>query len=181
MAKPTPTRIPPDVNPSGDQEEWRPIPSLPGYSASSEGRILGPRGLIGGTPDRDGYRRANISGRRKCRFHRVVCEAFHGSAPTSEAHAAHLDGDPANNRADNLAWKTARANNEDKRAHGTHQTGEKHPRVKLTAAQVAEIREGGQSSRAAARKYGVSQSQVSRIRLGQQWSECAQTPPENPE
>lgn len=107
----------------------------------------------------------------KRRVHRLVCEAWHGLPPTSGHHAAHLDGNSSNNRQWNLAWATPKENNADKRLHGTHQAGAKHPRAKLTPHQVEAIRESRLSSRALARAYGVSQSQVVRIKNGDRWAE----------
>lgn len=36
---------------------------------------------------------------------RLVAEAWHGPPPAADSHAAHLDGDQLNNRAENVAWK----------------------------------------------------------------------------
>ncbi len=152
-----------------DRQSWRPIPSLPGYWASSDGRIRGPKGDMVGTVDRYGYRYVNISKGRRRKVHRLVCEAFHGP-PTAE-HCAHLDGDTSNDAAANLAWKTPKENNADKRSHGTHQSCAKHPRAKLSREQVQAIRSSQLSSRAAATEFGVSQSQIVRIRNGDRWAE----------
>jgi hypothetical protein len=37
---------------------------------------------------------------------RVICAAFHGLPPDESCKVRHLDGDPDNNRAENLAWGT---------------------------------------------------------------------------
>ncbi|WP_449411892.1 HNH endonuclease signature motif containing protein [Methylobacterium komagatae] len=42
--------------------------------------------------------------------HRLVCEAFHGPAPTPEHQVAHADGTRWNARADNLRWATRTEN-----------------------------------------------------------------------
>ncbi|MGO9792395.1 MAG: HNH endonuclease [Solirubrobacteraceae bacterium] len=42
-------------------------------------------------------------------------------------------------------------------------------RAKLTTAQVAEIRSSSQTQRVIARRYGITQSHVSRIRRGEVW------------
>lgn len=50
--------------------------------------------------------------------HDLVCTAFHGPRPEGKE-VAHEDGDPLNNRADNLSWKTHAENQLDIRRHGT--------------------------------------------------------------
>lgn len=52
------------------------------------------------------------------RVHRLVLEAFIGPCPDGMV-GCHTDGDPLNNRLDNLRWDTPSNNNRDKRAHGT--------------------------------------------------------------
>lgn len=76
--------------------------------------------------------------------------------------AAHINGDPSDNRLVNLAWKTKSGNMLDKVLHGTM------PR-KLTEEQVIEIRKRkvqGATFRGLAAEFGVSihciQSVVSR-------------------
>jgi hypothetical protein len=101
-----------------DHEEWRPIPGWPGYEASSLGRLRSI--LVGGHRDTstsphllnprsesNGRRRLNLfqNGRQKrCSVARMVCIAFHGLPTGSDACAEHIDGDLANDRADNLRW-----------------------------------------------------------------------------
>jgi len=48
--------------------------------------------------------------------HRLVLEAFHRPPRPGEV-GRHLDGDPANNDADNLAWGTPKQNAEDRALH----------------------------------------------------------------
>lgn len=107
------------------KEEWRPVPSVEGWEASSEGRVRrvpherpmpnGGTRTYGGTP-RTGYRAPdgryefNDSKGRTVRVHQAVCEAFHGPKPFQEAVVIHLDEDNGNNRPENLAWGTQRQN-----------------------------------------------------------------------
>lgn len=123
--------------------------------------------------DRYGYAnvRLNTDGKQEWKkVARLVAEAWHGPAPDASSHAAHLDGDTLNNRAENIAWKSPKENNADKIVHGTHQAGERHPRVKLSAEQVGAIRESTLPSRALAAQYGVNQSQIVRIKNGARWA-----------
>src|SRR5690349_17026518 len=38
--------------------------------------------------------------------HRLICMTFHGMPSSKTMQVRHLDGDPANNRPENLAWGT---------------------------------------------------------------------------
>jgi hypothetical protein len=56
--------------------------------------------------------------------HRLVLEAFAGSCPKG-MEACHNDGDPQNNRLENLRWDTEKNNQSDRNKHGTSLTGRK--------------------------------------------------------
>lgn len=49
--------------------------------------------------------------------------------------------------------------------------GARNPNHKLTLDQVRDIRQGCGTQQEIARRYGVSQTQISKIRLGKQWSD----------
>lgn len=152
-------------------EQWRVVPSFSDYIVSDRGRVRHRRvgaPILKWSPDKDGYQRVKLNG-CTLRIHRIVAEAFHGIRPR-ETECAHLDGDRTNNAASNLIWATHAENNGHKRLHGTHQAGERHPRARLTADQVAAIRAtAGVSTRQLAAEYGVNQSQIVRIRKGDRW------------
>jgi hypothetical protein len=102
---------------------------------------------------------------------RLVCEAFHGKAPSPQHHAAHLDGDQNNNRATNLAWTTPAENNGHKRAHGTMPLGERVGASKLRREQVLDIAHNRSLSiQQAAKTHGVSDRTAGDIRRGLYWS-----------
>lgn len=118
-------------------EEWRPIPGYEGiYEASNLGRVRGLDRIDAAgrrwkgrirvqSTDAQGRKRVNLSrdgSKKLTQVHRLVMLAFVGAPP--EGHeVCHNDGDPANNRLDNLRWDTKRANNLDAVHHGTnHQT-----------------------------------------------------------
>src|SRR5690242_15309642 len=99
-----------------DTEEWRPIPSFPGYEASSLGRIRS-------TPPvsksgkyyvlAQNYVRAYLVVQLntcKGRVNRLVCEAFNGPPPSPAHEAAHMDNDHENNTPSNLQWQTSGEN-----------------------------------------------------------------------
>lgn len=114
--------------------EWRPIPGFPIYEASDEGQIRRARVLRMGPQNRNplsparhhrGYLQVTLTredGKRvSVHVQRLIAAAFHG-APEAGAQARHLDGNPTNNRAENLKWGTASENTRDQVRHGTHRS-----------------------------------------------------------
>ena len=111
-------------------EEWRSVPGYPGYSVSdlgrvrswlSGGRILDPQYQqpLGGYVGVKLWRR-NDAGERVCQrmnVHSIVMLAFVGPRP-DDLHVRHLDGNPVNNRLENLAYGTPRENALDTIRHG---------------------------------------------------------------
>lgn len=87
-------------------EEWRPIPSAPGYEASSAGRIRNATtgAVLSPNVTSRGYLRLFLGRRRRDYVHRLVCEAFHGAPPVATYHADHVDWDRTNNTPGNLRW-----------------------------------------------------------------------------
>lgn len=74
--------------------------------------------------------------------HRLVCEAAHGPAPSSEMDVAHSCGRGGAGCVNpfHLRWATTAENMADRLAHGTTNRGERHGAAKLTRADVAKIR-----------------------------------------
>lgn len=167
-----------------EPEEWRAIPSAPGYMASSQGRILGkngePRKL---RLDHAGYLTVTLflNGKQRfCRVGRLICEAFNGPAPTSEHEAAHGDGVRSNNWSYNLRWATYAENRDDMKRHGTWPAREQHPRAGLTEESVQEIRAAHAAAMgmtrarrgtrpALAAKYGVSIHVIKDVLTNRSW------------
>ncbi len=130
--------------------EYRDVEGFPGYRVGSDGtlwsckkrrprrdpntgRLLGMEWYLSEewvelakTSTSNGYLRTILhhDGKRINKFvHNLVCEAFHGARPEAYPayHAAHDNGDPLDNRASNLSWKTPYENNWlDQVRHGTH-------------------------------------------------------------
>lgn len=163
-------------------EEWRTVAFAPDYAVSSTGRVkrvvadrLGRgEGRILRTPVGDaGYPCCSIHVNGKQhhrRVYRLVAEAFLGPKPTPRHEVRHLDGDPLNTRADNLAWGTSSQNKADCLRHGTRrQRGEGHTRAKLTDEQVRCIRSSAEHYRALAERYDVSPNHIHRLRGGRAW------------
>ena len=97
----------------------RKIPGRPGYTAASDGHVIGPRGHLVGSLNRDGYLVVSFgrSGRQsKEAVHRLVLKTF-AREPFPGEQCRHLDGDRLNNAIENLRWGTAEQNNQDKKTH----------------------------------------------------------------
>lgn len=171
-----------------DEECWRPILGCEGaYSASSFGRIRSeprvindknglPRvlkaKLLKAAPSKShGYPVVNIvrhGKRHPWLVHRLVAETFLGSPPDG-MECAHLDGRRTNPRVENLEWKTHSQNEQDKVLHGTMRRGEAVNLAKLKETTVLHIFHDNDRQRDIARKHGVHQSLVSRIKSGKVW------------
>ena len=124
-------------------EEWREIPGLLGYEASSEGRIrrtvavgrYGANHVLSQNVSEPGYPRVNL----QLLVHGLVARAFLGTRPKGRF-INHKDGNKRNAAADNLEYVTPSDNAVHAYTLGLQPCGERHGRARLTDAQVAEIR-----------------------------------------
>jgi HNH endonuclease len=112
-------------------EVWKPVPSIPGLLASSEGRVLLPpcyaplpnggyrlyetKPIVGAVTSATKtashtYRGLYWKKHGNIKVHQAVCEAFHGPKPFPAAVVIHLDEDAHNNRPENLKWGTQKEN-----------------------------------------------------------------------
>lgn len=162
---------------------WKQIPTFPAYEVSERGdvrRVVAARGGVVGRVLRpyvrqDGYdmfilRRDGCSYHRKA--HQLVAEAFIGPKPFPAAEVCHGDGSRTNNHYRNLRWGSSLENKADMMRHGRSTSGERHARAKLTARDVAEIRQAaaaGERQADIGARFGIRQSQVSRIVAGRRW------------
>lgn len=129
-----------------DEEFWKPVVGFEGlYDVSSWGRVRSlPRERTSGRVlrpkfDHKGYVRVSLGKGNVRQVHRLVLEAFSGPAGAGRE-GAHLDGNPSNNRLENLAWKTSAENKADQRRHGTLPLGDARPNAKLSDDDVRVIR-----------------------------------------
>lgn len=166
-------------------EIWRDIPGFHGYQVSSWGGMRSHRAF--GCQDADswyymspavhsaGYRLVDLirDGERHGRLvHRLVLEAFIGPSPKG-MECRHLDGNPANNRLDNLMWGTRSENAGDRTRHGRSHRGSKHHNTILDEAKVLEIRQryaGGELQTDLMAEFGVSRDTIKRILDGEGWA-----------
>jgi hypothetical protein len=116
------------------QEQWLPVVGYEGcYEVSDHGRVKSlsrlvrkgdthrhvPERILGG-PGRYPTVGLHRNGKRIERaVHQLVLVAFRGACPEGQV-ACHNDGNPGNNRLENLRWDTQSNNLRDEVAHGTH-------------------------------------------------------------
>jgi len=105
------------------------------------------------------------------RLHRVVARAF-VEGYKEELVVNHLDGNKANNRADNLEWCTQKENEAHAVLHGLKATGTRHGRAKLDPEKVRDIRERIKKKEmfaSIAKSYDVNINVITQIRHGLAW------------
>lgn len=175
----------------------RPCPSYPGYSATTDGRVISHRRrgfrtgpFRGGSESRidpshtyelsqfttkKGYKTVGISfpnGKsRPVGVHQLVADAFLGPCPEG-LQVRHLNGVPSDNRPDNLRYGTHHDNARDRQVHGTYLGGSNHHNAKLTAGQASTIRRRrrlGEKVLDLAVEYGVSVSTIESIIYGKSY------------
>jgi len=170
-------------------EQWKAIPGYEGvYEVSDQGRVrrIGKaKGAQVGrikklTTKANGYvvvGMKNGSVRRVEYVHRLVMLAF-AASESGRNEVNHIDGNPQNNRLENLEW----ASRSENQLHAIHVLkscspsalpGERNPQSKLTEAQVRQIRElyktGQYSSRELADMFGVTKSPIKQIIRRKTW------------
>jgi hypothetical protein len=123
----------------------KPIPTLPGYLATEDGRIFkGQKELTQHEHER--YMRVwtRVDGRKlRKRVHRLVLMAFRG-LPENGAEGRHLDGNRYHNALSNLEWGTHADNMQDSIRHGTFaalRTGDNAIATRIPFAKVLQMRE----------------------------------------
>jgi len=140
-----------------------------GFPRTQRGRILRPTKL------KNGYWAHSLRRDGKNTWfyvHIAVCLAAHGPKPTPKHRVRHLDGDPLNNRPENLRWGTQRENCQDTVRHGRSTRGHKNSQTVLTEASVIEIRRRcfrGDTQGEVSRDFNVCQGTVSAIMCGRSW------------
>lgn len=165
---------------------YKDIPGFPGYRAGSDGTIwscwqatgrasrltnhwrlmkqcLSPNGYltIGLRKDKKGF---------LCQVHRLVLMAFAGSCPGKIV--CHYDGNPINNRIENLRWGTQADNAADRARHARDGVGIRNGRAKVTGESVLDIRQkvaDGASVQEMAEKYKIGHSTALHIVRGDTW------------
>lgn len=94
-------------------ENWKVINDFPNYEISNFGNIRNKTTLLKIVPNKQGYNivvLCNGGIRKTINVHRLVAAAFVPN-PENKPCVDHIDGDRANNHADNLRWVTYLENN----------------------------------------------------------------------
>lgn len=176
---------------SGDVDRtitFKSITGLSGYRFGSDGSVWsryvkGVRGRLGvtwsritGGLDPRGYvilrLRDDYGSVLITRLHRMILTAFVGPCPPGLM-ACHNDGDPTNNRVENLRWDTRESNYADSERHGTACIGMRNGQAKLRNHDIPVIREmlgAGFTQQQIADRFGVAQNTISRIGGGKIWT-----------
>jgi NUMOD4 motif len=158
--------------------EWKKYKYLErNFEVSDTGKVRNEQGkILKGSLHPDGFRTLNLrfqhNGERFNKgllIHRMVATCWIENWDV-KPYVIHLNGDLLDNRAKNLAWATPDEKN-------THQRrkGKPHPGYKLTQHDVALIKkmllENKVSIEAISKKFGVSHTQVQRIKRGENWAD----------
>lgn len=122
-----------------------------------------------GLQDDFGYGITGVGGKPN-KAHRVSYEAFVGRLPEG-ACVLHKCDNPRCVNPDHLFLGTRADNAADKVAKGRQRRhfGETNPNARLCADDIRAIRSSAETGKALSKKYGVSQTNISSIRLGKAW------------
>lgn len=148
-------------------EHWKDIPGS-SHQISTRGRVRNAQTgrVLRVRRHTNGYSRIYLGASREEYVHRLVCFAFNG-APMLGQECDHINGCRADNRAENLRWISGQEN----KALRDFARGERNGSARLTATQVAEIREllPEHSNTEIGRQFGVSRRTIADIRNGVTW------------
>jgi len=137
-------------------EVWKPVPGHNFYEASNLGRVrsidrevphnryddktMRLRGKILKQHESPrGHKLVGLADKKKILVHRIILETFVGPCPEGQE-CRHLDGNPSNNRVDNLVWGSRRENCEDRIRLAESPRGSAHWNAKLCEEKVIAIR-----------------------------------------
>lgn len=181
-----------------EEEQWKPVVGWAGYYEVSDAgrvrsvyRVIVQRSsnqgryqrrvrsrLLKGWKTKTGHHSVTLQcgghyGRANVPVHRLVLTAFVGLCPPGKE-CCHRDGDPSNNRLDNLRWDTRQANVRDMIGHGTDAfTGSRNHASRLTEGDVAGIRidyaTGRFTQQMLADRHGYSLSAINSLLRGRTW------------
>jgi hypothetical protein len=166
------------------------VPGFPGYRVGDDGSVwsnirrlnLSPRWrrlrpvIFTARNSREtvSYQRVSLRRDKKTylRFvHRLVLILFVGPCPPGKE-CCHNDGNSLNNDLENLRWDTKKANQADRKKHGTYLCGHDVHNARLTEAQVREIRRrraAGETLGSLGDEFGVDFTNIYRICSRKTW------------
>lgn len=107
-------------------EEWRAIPGSEEHLISRNGRVWSESKGRELQPhvNSNGYLRVAL-GAKKLYIHQAVALAYHGVPSSPGVEVRHLNGDPFDNRVENLRWGTSAENKRDIVEHGRNRNARK--------------------------------------------------------
>ena len=155
-------------------EMWKKICDYDNYEVSSLGRIRNIKtGRVLKPVRRGRYLAVNLCDQgwmKTININRLVASAFLGGPPDEKTnHAAHWDGDPHNNRVENLRWATCLENTDDRRRHGRIARGESQGLSKLTEEAVRYIRSSDKDALELSKLFKVERRTIYAVRLRRTW------------
>jgi len=170
-------------DPTPERVAYKDVVGFPGYRVGSDGSMWTCRSHGELRPDRwrprktfsskRGYKNVALYRDGKYKFrpvHRIVLEAFVG--PAVGRCACHNNGNPSDNRLENLRWGTHGENATDMVSHGRSTKGVRNRHAKLDENRVREIREmwaSGKNLRSIADEFGVTRGNVHLIVTRKTW------------
>lgn len=157
------------------QEIWLPLLGHEeNYSISSLGRIKWIKSgqILSLTKHSFGYRMISINGKMNY-VHRLVASTFILN-PKNKPIVNHIDGDPSNNKVENLEWTdqsknishAVNINPNDKRRGQFMHTGKLDPDNVLQIVELSKTKKANEIARA----FGVDRTSIQRILRGECWS-----------
>ena len=92
-------------------ESWKVIYDFPNYEISNYGNVRNNTKIVKAVPNKHGYNVVVLCNgiRKSVNIHRLVAAAFIPN-PENKPCIDHIDGNRANNHADNLRWVTVKEN-----------------------------------------------------------------------
>lgn len=179
----TPVKACTDDPPAG--EVWSTIKGYDGlYEASTFGRVRrvcesGEKIVLDGSIQKlYSYIKVHLTAegeRPKKKFvHRLILETFKGPPPDKESQlCCHLDGNPLNNKIENLYWGSYKKNAADRDRHGNTCRGERSSVAVLKDKDVLNIVDllaRGESIVSIVKKTGINDRTVRDVVSGRTWS-----------
>lgn len=168
-------------------DDLKEIPNLPAYKISRSGDVYSFKKSkvkkLRPTKTPKGYLRINLSTGERIRgrnfaVHRLVLLTFVGPAPEKHQ-CCHLNGNPSDNRIENLIWGTCAENHKHITIHGTKPRGVNHPRTTLSEEDIIRIRtvsilgHHGNTARLA-KEYNVTKRTIQGIVKRHTWGHVLQ-------
>jgi hypothetical protein len=164
-------------------EIWKPVVGFEGrYEVSNQGRVRAlprfdarghfwPGRLKKQVTSKSGHKLVGLGYPSRPRLvHRLMLAAFVGPCPEG-MEGCHRDGNPANNRLENIRWDTRAANVADAIRHGTATINENNGNAILTNEIVREIKRQlrDKTNIQLGKMYGVARQTIHSIRRGDSW------------